>query len=370
VIPAVGRHASKGYRVAFLDRVLDPPSYGFVRDQKLVVPTPGVLFREFFNRINILRSRKNWLPLAGWLVILFFAPFFFLFFLRYFSWPLLIAGFIYSMVVLGTHGTVYLHRFATHHAYTVRNRFWLFILRNLVVKIVPEETYVVSHHVHHYIPEKPGDPYNVHGGWLYCFLADVNHQSIARDFSPSDYARTASLVAHTGVRLNSYAQYQKWGSICDPLRTFFSFTLNWAFWFGAFYLMGGAPLAVAIFGMSAVWAVGIRTFNFDGHGGGKDKRKEGIDFNRADLSINQVWPGMVTGEWHNNHHLYPNGARAGFLPYQWDYAWLFIRFYHFIGGIKEYRDFKADFLEKHYLPYLRRKKAAFEASPPDVVSAR
>jgi sn-1 stearoyl-lipid 9-desaturase len=349
---------SNGNTVAFLDRVLDPPSYGFVRNGQLYVPTRSELFREFFNRINIFQSRKNWLALCGWLVVLFFAPFFFAFFIHYFTFKLLVIGFIYSMVLLGTHGTVYLHRYSTHHAFTFSNRFWLFIVRNLVVKIIPEEVYVISHHVHHYLPEKPGDPYNVHAGWLYCFLADVNHQSIARDLSPEDYLRTAKLVSHAGVKPNTYAQYQKWGSICNPVRTFFSFTLNWAFWFGAFYLLGGMPLVMGIFGLSAVWAVGIRTYNFEGHGRGKDSRKEGVDFNRSDLSINQPWPGMVTGEWHNNHHLYPNGSRAGFLTYQWDFAWLFIRFYHFIGGIDTYRDFKDDFMELHYKPYLAQKQAA------------
>jgi len=348
--------------MAFLDRVLDPPSYGFTRDQKLYVPTSAEIFREFFTRLNILKSRKNWLPFFGWAIILVFAPFFFLFLFRYFTWPLFIIGFIYSMVILGTHGTIYLHRYSTHHAFTLRNRFWLFILRNLVVKLIPEETYVVSHHVHHYISEKPGDPYNVHGGWLYCFLADVNHQSIARDFSKEDYAKTAALVGHTGMGLNSYEQYQKWGSIAHPVRTVLQFLSNWIFWFGAFYLMGGMPLAVTLFGWSAVWAVGVRTFNYDGHGGGKDKRKEGIDFNRSDLSINQVWPGMVTGEWHNNHHLYPNGIRAGFLPYQWDYAWLFIRFYKAIGAVTSTRDYKDQFMTNYYEPYLRQKALAKAAA--------
>ncbi|HJT24894.1 MAG TPA: fatty acid desaturase [bacterium] len=347
--------------MAYLNRVLDPPSYGYFRGSKLYTPTSAEIFREFFSRLNIFKSKKNWLPFFGWMIILCLAPFFFLSF-HYFSWPLFAIGFFYSMVVLGTHGTIYLHRYSTHHAFTLKNRFWLFILRNLVVKLIPEETYVVSHHVHHFLSEKPGDPYNVHGGWLYCFLADVNHQSIAKDFSKEDYEKTAALVRHTGMGVNNYEQYQKWGSIAHPLRTLLQFLSNWIFWFGAFYLVGGIPLAVTLFGWSAVWAVGVRTFNYDGHGGGKDKRREGIDFNRADLSINQLWPGLVTGEWHNNHHLYPNGIRAGFLPYQWDYAWLFICFYRWLGAVDSARDYKAQFLTKYYEPYLRAKESAKTAA--------
>lgn len=341
--------------MAFLDRVLDPPSYGFLRDGEFYKPTHAEIFHEFFHRLNIFRTRKNWLPFFSWAVVLFFAPFFFLFFFHYFTWPLCLAGFIYSMVILGTHGTVYLHRYSTHHAFALKNRFWLFILRNLVIKVVPEEVYVVSHHVHHYISEKPGDPYNVFGGWLYCFLADVNHQAIARDLSREEYAKTVSLVRHTGMGVNSYEQYQRWGSIAHPARTLFQFAGNWAFWFSAFYLLGGLSLAIAIFGWTGVWAVGIRTFNYDGHGGGKDKRKEGTDFNRNDLSVNQLWPGLVTGEWHNNHHLYPNGVRAGFLPYQWDYAWYCILLLRWFGAIDSFRDYKSQFLERYYEPYLKQK---------------
>ena len=85
-------------------------------------------------------------------------------------------------------------------------------------------------------------------------------------------------------------------------------------------MIGGHGLACAIFGMSAVWTLGIRDFNYDAHGAGKDKRRDGVDFNRADLSINQLFAGTVSSEWHN-HHLFPTGARSGFLWWQLDTAW-------------------------------------------------
>ena len=63
------------------------------------------------------------------------------------------------------------------------------VIRNLTIRIIPEEVYIVSHHVHHAYSEQAGDPYNVHGGRLYCLLAAELHQGIARDLSPADYAR-------------------------------------------------------------------------------------------------------------------------------------------------------------------------------------
>ena len=345
-------------RDEFLARCLEVPSYGFERAGTFYAPMKREIFREFLSRLNVLKTRKNWLALLAWVVVVLLGAALVIFVTQRWSWPLAVLGVFYSMVVLGTHGTVYLHRYSTHRAFRFRNRFWMFIVRNLTIKIAPEETYVVSHHVHHRYTEQPGDPYNVRGGWLYCFLADVNHQLIARELSAPDYQRVARLLEHTGVHPNSYEQYRRWGSVSRPFRTMLQFAANWAFWYGAFYLAGGHRLALAIFGTSAVWAVGIRTFNFDGHGGGKDQRCDGIDFDRNDLSVNQLWPGYVGAEWHNNHHLYPHGARSGFLPYQLDLAWEFIRGMSRLGVVTSYRDPRADFLRDHYEPYVRANGAS------------
>ena len=340
-----------------LSKVLEVPSYGFEKDGELVKPTKREIFREFFTRLNVLKDIRNWLPAWGWFASSTLGIPLYFFLRHYFSWPLLLLGMVYSMVFLGTHGTIYLHRYSTHRAYQFKNKFARFIVRNLAIKIIPEEIYVVSHHVHHQLSEKPGDPYNVHGGWLYCFLADVNHQLVNRDLSEADYGILVKMMSHTGVRVNTYSQYKKWGSVCHPLRTIAHYLLNWGFWFCVFFLIGGFPLATAIFGCSAVWAFGVRTYNYDGHGGGKDRRKKGSDFNQKDFSVNQLWPGYVAGEWHNNHHLYPNGARSGFLKYQFDLAWEFIRFYHAIGGISSYKCYREEFLERYYRPYLAEQAA-------------
>ncbi len=351
--------------MSFFNRILDPPSYGFERGGALYVPTHREILREFFSRLNLVKSKKNWLPVFGWVTTLSLAIPLTLFFVYYFSIPLFILGFIYSMVILGSHGTLWLHRYGTHRAYQFKNNFFRSLCRNLVIKIIPEEIYVVSHHVHHQFSEKPGDPYNVHAGWLYCFLADVNHQPISKTLDQKDYAQVCRLLDHTGVRMNSYEQYQKWGSVCHPFYSIGHYILNWSFWYGAFYLLGGHALAITLFGWAGVWAIGVRTFNYEGHGRGRDRRREGIDFNRDDWSINQVWPGYVAGEWHNNHHLYPSSARCGFQTYQLDLPWQFIRFYSWIGGIVSFRNSYSDFMKDHYLPYLEKIKSLSSSVPQD-----
>ncbi len=349
--------------MSFLGRILEPPTYGYAApDGSLIVPTHRQLWREFFSRLNVFKNRKNWLTFFGWATSLSLALPLTIYFVYYCTWSLSFGMFLYSMVAMGTFGTFWHHRYTTHRAYQFKNNFFLQLCRNLVIKTVPEETYAISHHVHHQFPEEPGDPYNARAGWLYCFLADANHQPIAKDLSEKDYGQLAKLMSHTGVRVNSYAQYQKWGSLCHPLWATLHFALNWAAWYGIFFLLGGHALATAMFGAAGIWAIGVRTFNYEGHGRGRDRRRDGIDFHRRDWSINQTWPGYVAGEWHNNHHLFPNGARSGFLPYQLDLPWLMISGFHAVGMIESYKDYKDVFLKDYYDPYVAGLEAELQSS--------
>lgn len=342
-----------------LEYVLQTPSYGWKDNNgTFIKPTSGQILKEFFSRLNVFGDRKNWLPLFSWFKVLVMIPFFILFLCCFLHWWTILIAFIYGMIVMGTHGTIWHHRYCTHNAFTFRNKFWRFVTQNLTIRMVPEEIYVVSHHVHHAKSDCPGDPYNAEGGFLYCFLADVNHQPIAKDLTEKDYDKVKLLMKHTGVRANTYEQYKHWGSYAHPARTIATTLLNWVFWYGVFYLIGGHALACTVFGAAGFWAVGVRMFNYEGHGKGKDKQRFHTDFNKDDKSINQVWPGIVAGEWHNNHHLYPRSARSGFKPFQVDFAWYYIFLLKKIGAVSEYRDSKKDFYKNYYRPYLQNKKAA------------
>jgi hypothetical protein len=43
---------------------------------------------------------------------------------------------------------------------------------------------------------------------------------------------------------------------------------------------------------------------------------------------------------------------------------MFIKSVHFIGGISTYKDYKAEFLEKYYVPYLATKNNRSGAKEP------
>ena len=145
-------------KIPLLKRALQEPSYGWSRDGKLYVPSSAEIWREWRSRLNLFESRRAWLSMMVWGFTVCLLPLGALFLTHYFSWKLMLAGFLYSMVWIGMHGTVYLHRFGTHQAFSFTNRYYRFVCRNLSIKLVPEEVYIVSHHVHHAYSDLPGDP--------------------------------------------------------------------------------------------------------------------------------------------------------------------------------------------------------------------
>jgi stearoyl-CoA desaturase (delta-9 desaturase) len=254
---------------------------------------------------------------------------------------------VYTMIVMGTHGTVWYHRYCTHKAYQFSHPIWRFVTQNFVIRTVSEELYVVSHHVHHAKADQPGDPYNSKAGFLYCMLAEFNHQGISKELSETDYYKTARFLRHSGIGINSYKQYKYWGSVSSPFYTVAMWMINWSFWFVVLYFIGGYALACTIFSSAMLWFIFIRAFNYTGHGKGKEKHVDGLDYDRTNLAVNQSRPGLLTGEWHNNHHLYPASARAGFLPYQLDLAWIVIFCMFKLRLVSSYHDSKKEFLKKY-----------------------
>jgi stearoyl-CoA desaturase (delta-9 desaturase) len=342
--------------MTFIDSILQAPSYGWQNEKgELIVPTAGQLWKEAYGRINIFKSRKNWLSFASVAMIVCLLPFLYFFLHDFISVKTVIAFVVYTMVVMGTHGTIWFHRYCTHKSYVFSHPFWRILTQNLVIKTLPEEIYAISHHVHHAKSDAPGDPYNARGGFLYCMLAEFNHQRISPSLTEQAYQKAANLMKHTGVSLNSYQQYQRWGSLATPTYTVTVWVLNWAFWYAAFYLLGGHALACTLFSAALTWFIGVRAFNYTGHGSGKEKHVDGVDFDRRNLSVNQLRPGLFAGEWHNNHHLYPASARAGFLAYQLDLPWVYIFSLHKLGAVSSFHDSKKEFLKK-YAQQQKRKE--------------
>ena len=86
---------------SFIDDLLYMPSYGWKdQDNALVIPTKKQLWSEAFSRINIFKTRKNWISFVSFLMLAGMLPFFYLFITKYFTWYLLVAVVVYRQVGL------------------------------------------------------------------------------------------------------------------------------------------------------------------------------------------------------------------------------------------------------------------------------
>jgi len=61
--------------IPFLKRALQEPSYGWARDGALYAPTASEIRREWFARMNLLRSRTAWLSVTVWSFMFLLMPF-------------------------------------------------------------------------------------------------------------------------------------------------------------------------------------------------------------------------------------------------------------------------------------------------------
>src|SRR5437868_9429400 len=126
--------------MAFIDNILQTPSYGWKNEKdELIIPTKKELFKEAFSRINIFRNKRNWISLISWVMAISMLPFFVIFLIKYISIKLFICCFIYSMIIMSTHGTIWFHRFCTHRSFTFSHPFWRILTQNLVLRTFPEE---------------------------------------------------------------------------------------------------------------------------------------------------------------------------------------------------------------------------------------
>ena len=277
---------------------------------------------------------------------------FFVFITFFFDWLSLVVALVFAFIIMGTQQTIWHHRYATHHAYKIKYKWVKIFIRNMVPRFLLEEVYVVSHYVHHALSDEPGDPYNAKGGFWYCMLSEENHQCTARNLSENDYKRVRNLLVHSGIYTNSYEEYQKWGTVTNPLHTIPHMITNWVIWYALLYFIGGHSLATAVIGSNFVYLIALRYFNYDGHGSGKEAWKDGVDYDRTNLSVNQAVYGLVSGEWHNNHHLFPRSANTGFLDHQIDFAYQAIVLMEKAGLVTDVVDAKSEFDTK----YLEQQK--------------
>ena len=320
----------------FLRRVLRAPSYGWVTEDNR--PSDAVIRAEWRRNLAVWNDRRHGLTAFTWGVWAVLVGVLGIWIVGFSTWASLVAGLVYAFLFLPQYGTFYFHRYGVHGAWKYRHPGFGFLAKHAAIRLIPEEVYIVSHHVHHAYADRDGDPYDPRGGWWYCFLADANHQGIAWDLDEADHARAVRMLRWVPVRTGSYATYRRTGMLAEPLTLVLDFAGNWLFWGTVLWGLGGWSLVLGVFGWCSAWLWGIRNFNLRAHGRGEDLRVEGEDLHRGDLSVNRTLSAWLASEWHNNHHLFPRSARNGFLWWQLDVVWWVVRVLALFGVVAAYRD--------------------------------
>lgn len=196
--------------------------------------------------------------------------------------------------------TGFYHRYFSHRGYRVRNRVVQFLMGWLGASAMQQgPLWWANHHRHHHrysdMPEDIHSPKHTgfwfsHTGWF--LVLKENEQFQADEHAqPADLAKFPELVW-----LNRY-------HLVPPLTLL-----------AGLYLLGGLPYLVWGCISTVVLWHGTFTINSLSHLLG------GRRYETSDTSRNNFWLALITlGEgWHNNHHAYCGGAKAGFYWYELD----------------------------------------------------
>jgi len=301
------------------------PTYGY-GDPFPRRPTLKEIAVEWVDAVAFWQDRSR-LPAA--LYVAYHIATFGAFFAAFFSIGSVLVVLGIASLIGTVYNTVWYHRYCTHRAFEFRS-IWLarvFLWTNPVC--FREEGYVIPHRIHHSRTDEAADPYGPHLGWLGSYLATESQQKLNRQISRTEYDRLAKSLEHIGFPLGSYEQFQRLGSV-EPIWHWLArmamANLLWA-WLG-FAVAGWRGVLTWLAGVF-LYSFLVRDFNYRGHGGYLGGHVPG-------LPLNQVFYGVIAGEWHENHHAYPRSAKAGLAWWQIDIPFLLIKGLCLCGAVARY----------------------------------
>lgn len=307
-------------------------------------PTLSQIFKEWVDAINFIKyptRRLTAISLAFHVLTLAVFVQYLLFYLSVKSFLFLIGSIFFLATV---YNTIWFHRYCSHAAFTFRKPAYqlLFLWTNPF--LFREECYAIPHQIHHQRPEKSGDPYGPHLGWLGSYLATESQQKLNIDMTKEQYESVKASIGHIGIRMNSYDDFKRTGSV-ENVRSYITRALFAQLLFGfTNYFIGGKPFVFA--GYSAVFITYflMRDFNWWGHGGNyRREKKPGWEFDNKTYALNQRFYGYLASEWHDNHHRFPMSANNGFLPGQIDVAFWIIKVMQKYKIVESYIDANSRF---------------------------
>lgn len=258
-------------------------------------------------------------------------------------------GFLGGLLISLVYHTLWYHRYCSHAAFRFSSPWCAraFLWTNPLA--FREEMYAIPHRVHHERSDKAGDPYGPHLGWLGSYLATESQQKINTSIDARRYDALVRTLSHIGFPVNSYAAFQRTGSVERTGHYLARTAIAQAFWIAISYALGGWHFVSVWYAAVFVLTFVMREFPWRGHGGDfRTHKVEGWEFDRRSRSLNMRLFGYLGGEWHDNHHLLPASANSAFLPGQVDLPFQIVRLWRRLGIVTAYHD-ATELFRRRYL---------------------
>jgi stearoyl-CoA desaturase (delta-9 desaturase) len=318
---------------------MDRPSfYSETKDDKPYRPSLREVFREFLDSINFVKDHTRVWVATGFLLHLAALFLFIVFFVFYFSLNGLFLMFLFIFYQANIFGTMWYHRYCSHHAYDFSNRYANLFFLWINPLTVREDTYVIAHHIHHFRCDRNGDPHGPHLGRIGNYLAQESYQKLNKNMSVETYMKVCDSLGHIGFPIQSYESFKRNGCIENPWHTAIRRLVAQTLYGVLFYFLGGAHLLItwlaSIFLISAMH----RNFNWKAHSRGVRKKYQASSQNGFCNAVDSTASGLFAAEWHETHHRHPDLANNAVLPGQVDLVFYFILFLKKIGIVRFYHE--------------------------------
>ena len=226
--------------------------------------------------------------------------------------PWIMFGVMY--LILSMSVGVGLHRYFAHRAFRTSRGFQLLLALGSSLSFTDPVAFTGKHRLHHRHSDRPEDVHTPLQGFLQCWFGSI----VDEGYTDAEIRARARDLLHY-----------------PELRWLHRFNYLPGLLFAALvYTLGGwSYLAVGYVAAMALLLNLTSSVNYFCHLYGSRP------YQTRDDSRNNFWVALVSfGEgWHNNHHYYPNSARAGFEWWQFDPVYWVIRALQAFGLVWQVR---------------------------------
>ena len=224
-----------------------------------------------------------------------------------------VLGLLYLLNTLALGGAM--HRYFAHRGYKTSRPFQFFLAVSATLFFADVIGFTGRHRLHHKLSDGDADVHSPRRGFWQCWIGSL-----------LDDGRTDEEVLRMTPDLNRYPELM-WLHRWSFVPGFAMGTLVW--WLGGYTMFACSYCLIFLLSFH-----GPSALNYLGH------QNRNRRYDTPDLSSNSIFLGIVLfGEgWHNNHHHFPNSARAGFFWYEFDGIFYMLKALSWTGLIWDLRE--------------------------------